>query len=278
MDKGLQILLKTFEKAKRFYEISKEDFEIAKKEGYMFDYPESLSHEETYKKLNKLLERINPQDVADAFLASLATRKLEYRSALGSYWYVRSIPKHKVDSERSGCSYCNWSRWVKNPSEWLKIEGVNVWNEIRYTYGGMCYGKLELAVFDIEEFTKLPKVSKDDVEEGKKLLLEMLHCIDDLGETGKVGKYRDYLVKKKIIKSNRAEIESLLNNLGTSGILSGSPESEAPSYYEKFTSAENDARDPKEYLSDFTFPLNHWRIKDNVNKKMFKLVFGFDYK
>ena len=187
MDKGLQILLKTFEKAKRFYEISKEDFEIAKKEGYMFDYPESLSHEETYKKLNKLLERINPQDVADAFLASLATRKLEYRSALGSYWYARSIPKHEVDSERSGCSYCNWSRWIKNPPEWLKIRGVNVWNEIRYTYGDICHGKLELAVFDIEEFTKLPKVSKDDIEEGKKLLLEMLHCIDELGATGKVG-------------------------------------------------------------------------------------------
>lgn len=281
MDRGLQILLKTYGKVIRYgenYEISKEDFELAKKEGYVFDYPEALNHEETYQKLNGLLEQINPQDVADAFLASLATRELQYRSALGSYWYARSIPKHEVASDKEGCGFCNWSKWLENPSEWLKIDGVNGCNALRYSFGGIDHQYLKFTIFDIEEFIKLPKASKKDVEEGKKLLLEMLHCIDDLGESGKAGKYRDYLVKKKIIKANRAEIEALLDNLGTSGILSGSPDSEAPSFYEKYTSAENDARDPKEYFSYFTFPLNHWQIRDNVNKKMFKIVFGFDYK
>ncbi len=37
--------------------------------------------------------------VADAFLNSLSTRKLEYRAALGSYWYAVAIPKHSSTDE-----------------------------------------------------------------------------------------------------------------------------------------------------------------------------------
>ena len=97
MDKNLKILFSRFWNSIGWTDgvISDKDFLEAKEAGYMFDYPEIISHDETLKQLHTVLEKIKPQDVANAFLYSLSTRKLEYRSALGSYWYAQSIPEHK---------------------------------------------------------------------------------------------------------------------------------------------------------------------------------------
>ena len=35
----------------------KEDFEIAKNEGFMFDYPEYTTHDETINKLHQILSK-----------------------------------------------------------------------------------------------------------------------------------------------------------------------------------------------------------------------------
>lgn len=78
MKKGLEILLNTYWDSKGWKDgtISKKDFEIAKEEGFMFDYPQYISHDESLKKLDSLLKKINPLDVANAFLYSLSTRLL----------------------------------------------------------------------------------------------------------------------------------------------------------------------------------------------------------
>lgn len=276
IDKGLQILFDTYFGKEGWKDgtISEEDFKIAKEEGYMFDYPTSLTHEEVLQKKDNLISQISKERVANAFLSSLVTRKLEYRSALGSYWYAISVPEHEIVFIGRRCWYCNSKKWSENPStKDLKL-GLNVLNFERYAVGGVRHNCLEYAIFDLEEFLKLPEVSKEEVEEGRQLLLKILHCMDDLDEIAKVGKYRDYLVKQKIIKSNRNEIDVLMNILGISGILSGK---ECPSYYEKFTPNTGSEREPKEHKNDFAFPVNHWRVRDGVNKKMFQLVFGFDY-
>lgn len=204
----------------------------------------------------------------------MVTRKLEYRSVLGSYWYAISIPPHECIKFERRCWYCNLKKWQESPSEREMKYGLNFFNFERYACGGIEHGNLEYTIFDLEEFLKLPEVTKEEVEEGKKLLLKMLHCIENLKGVGKVGKYRDYLRKQKIIKSDRNEMMALLDILGVAGILTGE---DAPSYYEDFTPAWGDRRDPAEYKNDFVFPVNRWKVKDGVNKKMFKLVFGFDY-
>ena len=47
MKNGLKILLNTYWNSKGWKDgtISKEDFEVAKKEGFMFDYPKYISHD-----------------------------------------------------------------------------------------------------------------------------------------------------------------------------------------------------------------------------------------
>lgn len=276
IDRGLQILFDTYFGKYGWKDgtISEEDFKIAKEEGYMFAYPKSLTHEEVFEKRDKLIKQIKKEKVAASFLSSLVTGKLEYRSILGSYWYANSVPKHECKNFERRCWYCNLHQWREKPDERELKTGVNVLNFERYKWGGVRHDTLDYAIFDLEQFLKLPEVTKEEVEEGKKILLSMLHCIDDLNGLGKAGTYRDYLVKQKIIKENRNNIGRILNILGVVGILSGE---DAPSYYEDFTPAWGDRRDPAEYKNDFVFPVNRWKVKDGVNKKMFKLVFGFDY-
>lgn len=61
----------------------------------MFNYPQPLSHEETMKRLGEALAKIESKDVSNAFLFTLSTRRLEYRSVLGSYYFAKSIPAHE---------------------------------------------------------------------------------------------------------------------------------------------------------------------------------------
>ena len=59
MKKGLEILLNTYWDSGGWKDgtISKEDFEVAKKDGFMFDYPKYISHDEALRKLDCLLKK-----------------------------------------------------------------------------------------------------------------------------------------------------------------------------------------------------------------------------
>ena len=87
MDKGLKLLLATYWNGGMWGHKAPtaEDYEQAKAEGYMFDPTPMRTHDETLRNLRSVLNKTSAEDVAKAFLYSLSTRKLEYRSALGSY-------------------------------------------------------------------------------------------------------------------------------------------------------------------------------------------------
>jgi hypothetical protein len=65
----------------------------AKRAGVMFD-PVRPSHEGIVRRAIEVRVRVDPEAVAAAFLASLSTRRLELRSALGSYAVLRHFPDH----------------------------------------------------------------------------------------------------------------------------------------------------------------------------------------
>lgn len=232
----------------------------------MFDYPKYISHEQTFSKLADVLSKIKPQDVANAFLYSLSTRKLEYRSALGSYWYAVAIPEHLTTNEKH-CEICGWHAWNTIPNQYEINRGLNILNFERFKWGGIRHTDLCYALFDLEQFLLLPKIAamKADVE----LLIQILKCVKDLEPNNKAAKYRDYILKKKIIESNRNEMECLLNVLGVCGILSNI---KFPCYDVKF--ADLICRSPVEHFNDFSFPLNRWQAKDGINKERFQKVFG----
>ena len=263
MDKGLKLLFSTYWSGGMwgYQNPTPEDFEQAKREGYMFDPPEARTHDETLELLRRVLEQISPSDVANAFLFSLSTRKLQNRSALGSYYYAMAIPDHSHDGHGT-CYFCDWME--------LRGDDYNVFNFERYKWGGVRHTSPEYALFDLEQFLLLPRVipSSEDWD----ILKSILHAMNELPKSKKAGAYRELITKNKLLKSNKSEVEALLNILGISGILSGKV---APCYCDEFVDVWQ--RSPREHTNDYEYPVNWWHVSDGVNEERFLKVFGINY-
>lgn len=279
MDKGKRILLKTFWNDRGYADPTPEEFAVAVKEGYMFEETRNFSHDETLSRLRRVVAQIDSADVANAFLYSLSTRALEYRSPMGTYYYAKAVPDHGQKTEKN-CWWCNWmenhcdfrvlkTKYREGP--WMpKYTIENASNFERYKFGGRNHNQVQYALFDLTQFLKLPKVTP--TKEDRRMLRELLAAIAELPPTKKAGGYRDLLVKKKIIPCNRYEISSLIDILGLCGVLSTAehpcPEVEFRGYA---------GIDPPEPRSDIAYPVCWWRASDGVNEARFRRVFGFDY-
>lgn len=77
--------------------ITPSDFAYARAAGVMFD-DRHFSRAEIQEWLITERERCSPQSVASAFLSSLSTRRLDLRSALGSFAFARHFPRHVCDN------------------------------------------------------------------------------------------------------------------------------------------------------------------------------------
>lgn len=271
MDKGLKLLLATYWNGGMWGHKAPtaEDYEQAKAEGYMFDPVPMRSHDETLQDLRSVLNKISAEDVTKAFLYSLSTRKLEYRSALGSYYYALAIPEHS-HSDPSTCYFCNWLpiREVDSPEK--EFSGYNVFNFERYKWGGTRHTHLEYSLFDLEQFLLLPKVTPTDADWN--ILKSILHAMEELSPSKKAGAYRELITKKKLLKSNKDEVEVLLDILGICGVLSSK---DAQCYCDCFVDVWH--RSPKEHTNDYTYPVNWWHVSDGVNEERFLKVFGIRY-
>ena len=277
MKKGLEILLNTYWNSRGWKDgtISKEDFEVAKKDGFMFDYPKYIPHDESLRKLESLLNKVNSEDVANAFLYSLSTRKLEYRSILGSYYFGKAISKHTIydpynNSNSKHCYMCGWYAWSKEPNEYDLKHGLNVFNFERYKFGGVRFHSIDYILFDIEQFLKLPKVTPN--EDDREILKRILQCVNKLEPKDKAGRLKDIITKEKIFKSNKNEINGILNILGICGVLSCE---KFPCYEDEFVNEYG--RYPIEHKNDFDYPVNRWRASDDINYLKFEKVFGYKF-
>lgn len=271
MDKGLKLLMATYWNGGLWgaKAPTAEDYAQAQAEGYMFGSVPARTHEETLRDLRCVLEKISPAEVANAFLHSLSSRQLQYRSALGSYYYALAIPAHSHDGSGS-CYFCNWMPlWHINTSE-FELSDYNVFNFERYKWGGVRHTHPEYALFDLEQFLLLPKVTPS--EKDWAILKSILHAIGELPPDKKAGALRQLITKKKLLKSNKDEVEVLLNILGICGILSGA---EAPCYCDHFVNVYR--RAPAEHTNDYVYPVNWWHVSDGVNAERFKTVFGVDF-
>ena len=72
MDKGLKTLLALYKNRPRDeIGIPEDEIALAKEQGYLFDYPEYESHSDTFSRLQSVLSRIDPKDIASVRIVSL---------------------------------------------------------------------------------------------------------------------------------------------------------------------------------------------------------------
>jgi hypothetical protein len=263
--KALRILFNTFWDStgwtmmdERF--IPKEDFEYAKENGTMFDSL-YITHDDAISRLHQIWEKINFQDVTNAFLSSLSTRRLEYRSALGSYIFANKLPKHKNIEGEGMCELCGIY------GEGIKKYNLNVLNIERYKWGGVRHSDVIYALLDLEQFCKLEKFKPTD--EDYSIFKSIIKTIKELDEKAKPRDVEKAI--SKLFKSNKAERDILISILGYCSILETPEHKGFLKYYTYFV----DRQPPPQHFNDWSYPISWWKRKDCINKEAPQYFFPF---
>jgi hypothetical protein len=252
--KALQILTKTYWASGRWRdkpETSKEDFAYAKDRGLMFD-PVKLTHDQALSWLQRSLKKVNARQVAGAFLASLTSRRLDLRSALGSYAMGRWLPQHPFQSARGSttCSLCGEYAGGR------VAEDLSVLNFERFKWGGVRHDSPLYNALDLERLseTEIPPPTPADVDALRKILA----AAESLPAKARPGQLLAPLAS--LLPSSKDERQTLLAILGYAGILQ--PKSQ-PSFEKAFVKLDDRSEDSTEWH----FPVCFWRGADGVNRK-----------
>jgi hypothetical protein len=239
-------------------QISPENFNYAKSKGVMFD-PISSDHDDEISRLLSSIKKLNRRRVADAFLASLTTRRLDWRSALGSYAVFQHFVSHSPQINNGRCSFCGIY------SQSCEID-LNILNFERFKWGGVRHDVISYAALDLELFLAEP-VANPTVEDIE-IFKNILSAIDAVPSNVTSAALQSHLAKT--IKSNKAERDILIGILGYCGILGTSLHS---GYSATFTPS-NMRPLPNRHFVDMPYPVCWWTREDGVNQLLLSEYFG----
>jgi hypothetical protein len=268
--KALQILLDNYWSPKgwkRDQAIDSADFEYARQAGYMFD-PVTVTHDDIVARLLKIRNRLSLERVTDAFLSSLSTRRLELRSALGSFSFAAHFPDHRlaetahsrVPSDRLRCHLCDlYANSVAEPQD------VNVLSFERWKWGGVRHENPLYCWFDLTQFEK---ASLDaPTQEDYSILARIVEIASELPPKAKPNELEKRI--SKVIKSNSSERRALIEILGYCGVLKPAGRC---SFLQAFTSSEHRDR-PPDHKNDWNYPVIWWRGADGVDRNALNRLF-----
>jgi len=243
-------------------------FEYAKRAGYMFD-DLVTRHDTLAENLIELVRRCDITDIADAFLASLTTRRLDLRSALSSYAIASRFPRHWLDdsptrvSPYTGAVFCEVCGGC-DIEQRMEIN-LNVLNFERFKWGGVRKLDLPYIFFDLAEFEKTEKIAPKP--EDYEILQEIISIISKVPD----GKRASSLDKRLsgVFKSNSAERRSLIETLGICGILQPA---NRMTYFDGFVETRHQEY-TGEHRKDWGYPVIWWQGSDGVNDRAVRHYF-----
>lgn len=262
--RALQILLDTFWSPtgwKRDNTVAPADFEYARQAGYLFD-PVTVTHDDIVARLLTIRSRVSIEQVTDAFLASLSTRRLELRSALGSFSFAAHFPDHRLVEHASGpmpsgrphCRLCGlYGR--STPEQ----EDLNVLSFERWKWGGVRHLNPLYCWFDLTQFAKASLAVP--TQEDYSILARIVDIASGLSPSAKPNELEKCI--SKVIKSNGSERRVLIEILGHCGVLK--PAGRHGSL-QAYTSDEHRNLDrPVDHKNDWQYPVIWWQGADGVD-------------
>ncbi len=247
--------------------IDRGDFEYARQAGYMFD-PVTVTHDEIVARLVSVRSQVKLEQVADAFLASLSTRRLDLRSALGSFSCAAQFPLHglvertgrRVPSGRLHCRICG-----RNGCASSEPQELNVLSFERWKWGGTRHVDPLYCWFDLAQFETADLV--EPTEEDCSILAEIVGIAAGLAPDARPNELEKCI--GKVIKSDRAERCVLIQILGYCGVLKPAGRS---GFLQAFTPAELRDR-PSDHSNDWAYPVIWWRGADGVDTDVLSQLF-----
>lgn len=208
-----------------------------------------VRHDETVESARKAASKVDHEEVAAAFLTSLLSRRLDLRSALGSYALVRHLPYHGYEGSGQRCRICGLAR-----------EGtldLNVLNFERFKWGGVRRDNIAYAAFDLHEFGRAPR--EELQSQHADAAWSVFAALEALpAETTATAA----MSQLAVLKGNRQERAILLDILGVCGVL------ETAEYHGYADSFVHYARRkiPDRHNVERAYPVCWWRAKDGVNR------------
>lgn len=243
------------------------DFEYARHAGYMFD-PVMLTHDDIVAQLLAVRNRVSIEQVSDAFLASLSTRQLDLRSALGSYSFAKHFPSHRlVDHSRgplpSGRLQCRLCGLYGHSA--AEQKDLNVLSFERWKWGGVRHGNPLYCWLDLTQFEKsdLAKPTQLDYS----ILSRIVEIASELPPTARPTELEKRI--SKVLQSNASERRVLIEILAYCGVLKPAGRC---GFLQAFTSSELRDR-PPDHTNDWSYPAIWWRGANTVDKTALNLVF-----
>jgi hypothetical protein len=130
---------------------SAEEVRAAVADGIMFEHPSwTASHDEIVASVLRAVAEVKLGQVGEAFIASLATGRLDLRSALGSYAVGQHLPDHRLQPGPSyRCRVCGL------PVGEVSLDR-NLLNFERFRWGGVRRDDLGYVAFDLGQFRLAP--------------------------------------------------------------------------------------------------------------------------
>ena len=135
--------------------------------GIMFTGVRRLDHDGWVLAAIAAAAAVSAQEAADAFLASLTTRRLDLRSALGSLAVARHLPGHPFtipqDQVYDGyapvgprdCAVCGFR------GHEAEEQDLNLVSFERFKWGGVHRHSVSYIAFDLEQFARAPARTRE---------------------------------------------------------------------------------------------------------------------
>jgi hypothetical protein len=239
MDKqAKKILFKTYWTSKGWIDDANRhtpagDFEYAKSKGVMFD-PLEISFDDFVARLANAVDALPMKKVTDAFLSSLTTKRLDWRSALAS---------HANASREMEAGVIGW--------HYNSFDDLNVLNFERIKWGGVRHYNSLYNMVDLELLHRdvVTEPTADDIG----IFKEILTTIDQSQPADPPGRLRERI--KAVYPGSLQEISTLMDILSYADILEPL-----------------DANRPWAARGDWG-PVGRWRGSDKYNKQRVKQYF-----
>lgn len=216
--------------------------------GLMFLDDQTQSHDAWVAESRSAAAEADPAEVGKAFLTSLTSRRLDLRSALGSFAVARHLPTHNYSPLQGHCQVCGLSSNQDSDRNVMSFE--------RFKWGGVRRDDLTYVALDLRLFQRAPRLplGKSELILGRRLLDAIASAPPDC-TAPKLARSLTF------IRGNKDERRVLLDILAVAGVLE-TPEH--PGYRERFVDMSR-REHTGAHFEDSTYPLWWWRGRHGVN-------------
>jgi hypothetical protein len=221
--------------------------------GVMFDGTYDATHDEVLDTVIAAREGADEDEARAAFLSSLTSRRLDLRSALGSFAVARHLKRHDPDPDFSG--FCRTCRLRADERDIDR----NVMSFERFKWGGVRRDDLVYVAFDLERFASADH--PEPTSEDRALLQTLLDELEAAPPSTTAAKAAATLLRA--LRGNKAERGVLIDILGVCSVLETTAHRGYADRFVPYT----DREIPGKRFVEHVYPACWWTAADGVNRE-----------